>query len=158
MGAEASRAEKVHGLAKDKKKKPAQGKTDRPAAKSESAAPQPESAHPPRRHRVSKAVKATKAKAAELAANPALTEVVAATLVAAAAALRSPQKARAMAATAAEDLQSAAAQTKGKGGALWQLALDIARRSLEAAGGATDIDAPRQKKRKAGKKKKKAKV
>lgn len=81
-----------------------------------------------------KAISATKQKASELAANPAVTEIVAATLVAAAAALRNPQKARAMAAAAADDLQSATKDATGRGAAFWQLALDVARSSAEALG------------------------
>lgn len=72
-------------------------------------------------------------KAKELARSPAASEIVAATLVAAAAALRDPKKARALAAEAADDLKQAA--KKGvDGGALWQLALDVARRSIDTIG------------------------
>ena len=97
--------------------------------------------------------KAVKAKAAELASSPVVVEVVAATLVAAAAALKNPQKARALAAATADELQGLAGSSKGKGGALWALALDIARRSLETAGSAAE-GAATGKKAKAGKKKK----
>lgn len=138
-------------MAKDKKKKAARRKKDR-------SAPETKSPGSPRRAKVSKAVKATRAKAAELASNPVVTEVVAAILLAAAAALRSPQKGRAMAAAAGEELQGLAAESKGRGGLLWQLALDVARRSLEESGSATKGDAPRQKKAKSGKKKKKGKT
>jgi hypothetical protein len=92
-----------------------------------------------------------KAKAAELASNPAVAEVVAATLVAAAAAMRSPDKARAMAAAAAEELESVGENAKERGSAMWALALDVARRSLESAGNAA---AARPKKSKSRKKKK----
>ena len=61
------------------------------------------------------------------------TEVVAATLVAAAAALRNPQKAQALALEAADDLKKAA-KTGVDGGALWQLALDVARKSIDTLG------------------------
>lgn len=86
--------------------------------------------------------------ARKLAANPAVTEVVAATLVAAAAALRDPKKARAMAAEAASELRQAA-KSGAEGGALWQLALDVAQRSMDTLG------TGKPKKKKAGSKKKK---
>lgn len=69
----------------------------------------------------------------KVAKDPMTTEVVAATLVAAAAALRNPKKARALALEAGDDLKKAA--TSGvKGSALWQLALDVARRSIDEIG------------------------
>jgi hypothetical protein len=75
----------------------------------------------------------------KVANNPMTTEVVAATLVAAAAALRNPKKAQALALEAGDDLKKAA--TSGmRGSALWQLALDIARKSIDEIdkeGGAT---------------------
>ena len=88
--------------------------------------------------KASKAAKAAKvkkvvAKAKSIAKSPAASEIVAATLVAAAAALRDPKKARALAAEAADDLKKAA-QKGVDGGALWQLALDVARRSVDAIG------------------------
>jgi hypothetical protein len=60
--------------------------------------------------------------------------VVAATLVAAAAALRNPQKARELAASARDELTDAGKAGAGQGGALWQLALDVARRSVDSLG------------------------
>jgi hypothetical protein len=77
-----------------------------------------------------KAVKGAK----KLAASPAASEVIAATLVAAAAALRDPRKARALAEEAADDLRTAAKEGV-QGGALWQLALDVARRSMDTIAG-----------------------
>ena len=69
----------------------------------------------------------------KVAKDPMTTEVVAATLVAAAAALRNPKRAQALALEAGDDLKKAA--TSGvKGGALWQLALDIARKSIDEIG------------------------
>jgi len=68
-----------------------------------------------------------------IAKSPMATEVVAATLVAAAAALRDPKKARALALEAADDLKKAA-RSGVDGGALWQLALDVARRSIDQIG------------------------
>ena len=79
--------------------------------------------------KVAKVVKGAK----KIAQNPMTTEVVAATLVAAAAALRDPKKAKALALSAADDLKKAA-KTGADGGALWKLALDVARRSVDAIG------------------------
>ena len=87
--------------------------------------------------------------AKKLAASPAVTEVVAATLVAAAAAMRDPKKARALAVEAASELRQAA-KSGAEGGALWQLALDVAQRSMETLGPAK----PAKKKKAGGKKKK----
>ena len=88
---------------------------------------------------------AAKAKAAEIASNPAVTEVVAATLVAAAAALRDPAKARQLALSAADEIKAATKGGQGKGAALWQMALDVAKRSIDTA----NADAPPAKKAKA---------
>jgi hypothetical protein len=79
--------------------------------------------------KVQKVVKGAK----KIAQNPMATEVVAATLVAAAAALRNPKKAQALALEAADDLKKAA-KTGVDGGALWQLALDVARKSIDEIG------------------------
>ncbi len=137
-------------MAKDKKKKGDRAKKEKAAPTGES----PKAAARPKRAKVSKVAKVAKAKAAELASNPAVAEVVAATLVAAAAAMRNPDKARAMATAAADELESVAADAKGRGSTLWALALDVARRSLESAGTAVAFDLAAPKKAKAGKKKK----
>ena len=79
--------------------------------------------------KVAKVMKGAK----KIAQNPMTTEVVAATLVAAAAALRDPTKAKALALSAADDLKKAA-KSGADGGALWKLALDVARRSVDAIG------------------------
>ena len=79
--------------------------------------------------KVAKVMKGAK----KIAQNPMTTEVVAATLVAAAAALRDPKKAKALALSAADDLKKAA-RSGADGGALWKLALDVARRSVDAIG------------------------
>ena len=86
-------------------------------------------AKPAKAAKVEKVMKGAK----KIAANPATTEIVAATLVAAAAALRDPRKARALASEAANDLKQAA-KSGVDGGALWQLALDVARRSIDTIG------------------------
>ena len=99
-----------------------------------------------------------KAKAVKLAANPLVAEVVAATLVAAAAALRDPKKARDLAEAAADELGTAGKQLSETGGALWQLARDVAKQSTDALGGETGDQAPDSKKKKGkGAKKKKKK-
>jgi hypothetical protein len=89
---------------------------------------------PPATAKVSTIAKAAAEKAADLATNPLVAEIVAATLVAAAAAIRDPKKARQLAAAAGDELQTGA-KTAGKGGeAIWQLALEVGRKSLEALG------------------------
>lgn len=83
---------------------------------------------------VNKAVREAKAKARELAANPVVAEIVAASLVAAAAAIKNPKKARDMAAAVGDELEAASKQAVDRGNSFWQLALDIARRSIEVLG------------------------
>ena len=140
-------------LAKDKTKKQSKkpAKAAKPVAprssKKAAASRSPKKASAPR---VKAVVRTAGKKAANLATNPAVAEVVAATLVAAAAALKNPTKARAMAATVGKELESASKNSAGKGGAFWQLALDIARRSIDAMG--ADKPGPKAK---AGKKKSK---
>lgn len=128
-------------MPKDKKKPAAPKRDKKPGAKKSGA-----------RSEVSVAVRAAKKKAVKLASNPVVAEVVAATLVAAAAALKNPKKARDMAVSAADEISAASKATAKDGNALWQLALDIAKRSVESL--ATDSDPAPAKK---GKKKKAAK-
>ena len=71
-------------------------------------------------------------RAAKLAANPIVAEIVAAALIAAAAAVRNPDKARSVAKAAGDELSGAAKTVTRQGGAFWSLAVDIARRSVEA--------------------------
>ena len=66
-----------------------------------------------------------------VAAHPAVAEVVAAALVGAAAALKNPRKARALAESAGDSLEKLGKEAAGKGSALWSLALEVGRRSLE---------------------------
>ena len=80
----------------------------------------------------------------KLASNPVVSEVVAATLVAAAAALRNPKKARALAESAADEIGAASKEMAGKGGTMWKLAMDVARKSLDALGG-DEEPAPKKK-------------
>ena len=95
--------------------------------------------------KVAKVLKGAK----KIAQNPMAAEIVAATLVAAAAALRNPKRAQALAVEAADDLKKAA-KTGVDGGALWQLALDVARRSIDAIG--AEGDEPKKGGAKKGKK------
>ncbi len=67
--------------------------------------------------------------------HPLVAEVVAAALVGAAAALKNPAKARELAASAADEITAAGKKTNAKGAALWLLALDIARRSVNSMAG-----------------------
>ena len=140
-------------MAKDKVKKPgkkqASGKQAASANLENGTPPAPKKSAAPR---VKAAVRKAGKKAAVLAANPAVAEIVAATLVATAAAIKNPAEARRMAASVGDELQAASANVAGTGSALWQLALDIARRSVEAV-------TPQKtgKKAKSGKKKKNGK-
>ena len=139
-------------MAKTSTKKPGAAKA-KPATAAKKAAPKKAAAKKPvtRAAKLQKVVKAAKVQkvvkgAKKIAQNPMTTEVVAATLVAAAATLRDPKKAKALALEAADDLKKAA-RTGVDGGALWQLALNVARRSIDQIG----------KESGAGKKAKKAK-
>lgn len=113
-------------MAKDSTKKPT--KPSKPA----SFKPATRAAKVQKVIKVAKVQKVVKG-AKKIAQNPMATEVVAATLVAAAAALRNPKKAQALALEAADDLKKAA-KTGVDGGALWQLALDVARKSIDEIG------------------------
>lgn len=128
----------------------AKDSTKKPTKPSKPASPKPAT----RAAKVQKVIKAAKVQkvvkgAKKIAQNPMATEVVAATLVAAAAALRNPKKAQALALEAADDLKKAA-KSGVDGGALWQLALDVARKSIDEIGKETGEG----KKAKKGKKKK----
>lgn len=92
---------------------------------------------------------------AKLAKSPVVTEVVAATLVAAAAALRNPKKARAIAESAADEIGTASKEIADKGSALWKLAMDVARETMDAIAGEHEPAAkPKKKASKAGGRKK----
>ncbi|WP_309661179.1 hypothetical protein [Sphingomonas sp.] len=88
-----------------------------------------------KRAKLAKAVQDAGQKAAKIATNPAVAEVVAASLVAAAAAIRDPKKARDLATIVGTELETASKQAIDRGNAFWQLALDIAKRSIDAIGG-----------------------
>ena len=114
-------------MAKDKKPK----KTKAPAGK---ARPKKKATAKTVNKTVNKAVRGATAKARELAANPAVAEIVAASLVAAAAAIKNPKKARDMASAVGDELEIASKQSVDRGNRFWQLAIDIARRSIEVLG------------------------
>jgi hypothetical protein len=63
--------------------------------------------------------------------NPLIADVVAAALVAAAAAMKDSRKAQRLAAEAGDELEKLSKKGAERGNAMWQLALDIGRRSLE---------------------------
>jgi len=67
-----------------------------------------------------------------LAQNPVVAEVVAAALVATAAALKDPKKARKLAEDSGDQVSSLAAKGSERGDALWKLAMDVGRSALEA--------------------------
>jgi len=140
--------------AKTKKAKPATkpASAAKPAAKKPAAAKKSAAAKKPATKKPAKAgakVQKVVTGAKKIAQNPMTSEVVAATLVAAAAALRDPKKAKALALSAADDLKKAAKSGVDSGEAMWKLALDVARRSIDALGG----DGSGGKKGKAKKKK-----
>jgi hypothetical protein len=71
----------------------------------------------------------------EISSNPLVADVVAATLIGAASALRDSKKAHQLAATARNELEELAHRGAKNGNALWQLALDVGRKSLETLAG-----------------------
>ena len=77
---------------------------------------------------VSKATKSLKA----IADNPLVADVVAAALVGAAAALKDSDKAKKLASKAGDHLGDMAKGSADRGNAMWALALDVGRRTLEA--------------------------
>ena len=81
--------------------------------------------------------------------NPRVAELVAATLVAAAGALRDTKRAQKLAANAEVELRDLARSGSKRGSELWQLALDVGRRSLEAVSG--DEAKPKPRKARAAK-------
>ena len=78
-----------------------------------------------------------------ISSNPMVADIVAAALVGAAAALKDAKTARKLAAHAGEEIESLARQGAERGNAMWQLALDIGRRSLKSLTG--DDKAPKAK-------------
>lgn len=66
-----------------------------------------------------------------LTQNPLVADVVAAALVSMAAALKDSDKARRLASDAGDQLNAVSKKSAKQGGAMWDLALDIGRRTLE---------------------------
>lgn len=81
-----------------------------------------------------------KSRIKKLAGNPLVADVVAAALVATAAALRDPKRARALASDAGDELAELSKAGAQRGSALWEMALQIGRQSLDAVIGG---DAPK---------------
>jgi hypothetical protein len=77
--------------------------------------------------------------------NPLVADIVAAALVATAAALKDSKKARQLAAQGADQLAKLSKESASKGNAMWDLALDIGRRSLEALARETESGSKRGK-------------
>ena len=130
-----------------KTSKSVKGKSASPAAPPKRAAAKKAAPKVAKAGKIAKVAKGAK----KLAKNPATAEVVAATLVAAAAALRNPKKAQALALEAADDIKKAAKSGVDSGEAMWKLALDVARRSIDALG---PEKAAKKPKKSAAKKKK----
>lgn len=82
--------------------------------------------------KVSKAVRQAGKTALKLAEQPAVSETVAAALLAAAAALRDPPATKRAAAAAADSVGQAGQEAIGLGDSLRKLAIETARRTLEA--------------------------
>jgi hypothetical protein len=70
-----------------------------------------------------------------LSQNPFIADIVASALVGAAAALKDSKKASRLAAAAGDELEKMSRKSVQRGEALWDMALDIGRRSLEALSG-----------------------
>lgn len=84
------------------------------------------------------AMKAPKKAAKRLQAitqNPLVADVVAAALISMAAALKDSDKARRIAGDAGDQLSDISKKSAKQGGVMWELALDIGRRTLEALAG-----------------------
>lgn len=118
------------GGGKTKKSKKARPAAVGAPASAEAADGKP--AKPRKAQKVAKAVAGAKAAAARIGDNPVVAEVVAAALVATAAALRNPKQARRMASDAATELKGAIKEGGQKSSPFWQLALDVARRSIDS--------------------------
>ena len=67
----------------------------------------------------------------ELTQNPLVADVVAAALIGMAAALKDSDKARKLASNAADELGAMSKKDSKRSGAMWDLALDIGKRTLE---------------------------
>jgi len=106
-------------VAKDKKKK-TKAKRDKKVGKTASTAKAPK-----------KAAKSLQS----LSQNPLVADVVAAALVAMASALKDSDKARRLANEAGDELNALAKKGAKQGNAMWDLALDVGRQTLETLSG-----------------------
>ena len=84
-----------------------------------------------------------------LAKNPLVADVVAAALVATASALKDSKRARALASEAGDELTKLSKAGARQGEALWDMALQIGRRSLEALSGGDEAPSKAKPKAKA---------
>jgi len=110
-------ATKGEAVAKDKKKK---DKKDKKGGNASALRKAP-----------SKAAKSLQA----LTENPLVADVVAAALVSMAAALKDSEKARRLASDAGDQLNAISKKSAKQGNAMWDLALDVGRRTLETLAG-----------------------
>ena len=78
-----------------------------------------------------KASSKTSSRLKDLAGNPVVTDLAAAALVSAAAAIKNPPEARARAAGAQDELTALARDGARKGASLWKLAMDFGRQALD---------------------------
>jgi hypothetical protein len=130
-------------MAKDKKKKKSGKKGANKNNSATQAAASPATATRRTKRSASGSAKGSAASSASKAAkslkalrqNPLIADVVAAALVATASALRDTKKARKLASEAGDELDQMSRQAAERGSAMWDMALDIGRRSLEALSG-----------------------
>jgi hypothetical protein len=71
----------------------------------------------------------------QLANNRLVADIVAAALVATASALKDSKKAKALAASAGEELENLAKEGAERGNAMWKLALEVGRRAIDTIAG-----------------------
>jgi hypothetical protein len=122
-------------VAKDKKKKNKDKNDKKGRAKGATAA------------RVAKAPKKVSKSLQALSQNPLVADVVAAALVSMAAALKDTDKARRLASDASDQLSALSKDTAKQGNAMWDLALDIGRRTLDTIAGEEEARKKRGKSR-----------
>ena len=132
-------------------------KTKKPTAAKSKARTKAKPAASAKPARTTAAPRPAKPKADTARSKPDVAEIVAAALVGAAAALRDPTKARQLAASVGEEIEQAAKGAAGQGAAIWQLAMDVAKRSVDALGAVAKEDSKGKSKKKKSKKKSKKK-
>lgn len=132
-------------------------KTKKPPAAKSKARTKAKPAARAKPARTTAAPRPAKPKADTARSKPDVAEIVAAALVGAAAALRDPTKARQLAASVGEEIEQAARGTAGQGAAIWQLAMDVAKLSVDTLGSIAKGDRKDKSKKKKSKKKSKKK-